>query len=194
MKLLDFITPSNALFILQHKGLQGKTALSCTERWYGTKYNETLVSERQLSLWTSALTRSSKTSWDDLLHLPLPNMFIPTDFALKVADPNAVNDFEYRAPDIVEKVEVLAPKVKLELEAHEGTISPKEPEIISTEDEAGAGDEAGDPSGHEDDNGDGEGDGQQEDSESEDIDASSNSLMLPLPGRALTLWFLQVME
>lgn len=78
---LEFLNPSNALALVIHKGLQGKTTL--TERWYGTAYNyRTFESDLLSKLQACVGGASAGVDSTAKLALPVANPFLPTDFSL----------------------------------------------------------------------------------------------------------------
>jgi len=90
---LQHLLPSNCIVSVFNKSFAGRTTER--ERWYGTEHNKKPFSSEQLHSWNEALRLAKEHSpedpWATLLHLPLPNVFVPTDFSLKgeVADATA---------------------------------------------------------------------------------------------------------
>jgi len=82
---LHHLMPSNCIITVFNKAFAGRTTEK--ERWYGTEHNKKPFSSAQLMLWEEALRMAKDHSPDDpwtaLLHLPLPNVFVPTEFALR---------------------------------------------------------------------------------------------------------------
>lgn len=85
-ELIKLLTPENAVIMFSHKGLEGKTSL--VEQWYSTKYNVKDFTPEQLATWKKEI-EASESAWKDLLHLPKPNPFIPTDFTLYTVENKA---------------------------------------------------------------------------------------------------------
>ena len=86
MEYLTHLTPENCIIMVSRKDFNGQTSLK--EKWYGTDYNKKDFEEFQLKLWKQSLSESA--DWDSLVAMPTPNLFIPTDFALKESDPNFI--------------------------------------------------------------------------------------------------------
>lgn len=101
-ELLKLITPEAAIIGFSFREFQSKTEKA--EKWYGTEYNERPFSVSQLSSWRTAFTSGS--SWNNLLHLPLANSFLPSDFALLYTGPKEeIWDKEGRQlPALIERV------------------------------------------------------------------------------------------
>ncbi|CAE7743240.1 Ide, partial [Symbiodinium microadriaticum] len=83
---LEYLRPSNALVLVIHKGLAGKTSLK--EKWYGTPYNYRPVDVPEMQRWEACVTGgvSGVTSPTTQLTLPIPNSFMPTDFTVHSVD------------------------------------------------------------------------------------------------------------
>eukprot|EP01038_Epipyxis_sp_PR26KG_P014143 gene14143-18981_t len=96
-QLLNYLTPENSIAFVSHKAFAGTTTK--TEKWYGTAYNIREYNQSEKDVWNNALQDSTNT-WRARLHLPQPNVFIPTDFSLK--QPGA--DVAVSAPVIVEQI------------------------------------------------------------------------------------------
>lgn len=80
-EFLSYFRPENSIITVSHRGFTGKTTLK--EKYYGTEHNKLDYSPEQVKLWAESLQHGGE--WMDALALPLPNPFIPTDFALKAA-------------------------------------------------------------------------------------------------------------
>ncbi|GBG72511.1 hypothetical protein CBR_g12082 [Chara braunii] len=68
------LTVDNVRMMWCSKDFEGQT--TAIEPWYGTGYSIVKVSDETVERWTSGPVTSE-------LHLPAPNLFIPTDFSLK---------------------------------------------------------------------------------------------------------------
>lgn len=75
--LIDHLTVQNVRIFWHSQQFEGKTTE--IEPWYGTPYSMEKVD-------TAALNRWSSQCIDPRLELPLPNLFIPTDFSLLDVD------------------------------------------------------------------------------------------------------------
>jgi len=87
-EIAEFLThfrPDNSIITVSHRGFSGKTTLK--EKYYGTEHNKLDFTPAQVALWAESL--QSGGEWVDALSLPLPNPFIPTDFALKTVEADA---------------------------------------------------------------------------------------------------------
>ncbi|GAQ79598.1 Insulinase family protein [Klebsormidium nitens] len=73
-EVLDALTPANVRIFWTSKEFTDQ--LSEKEPWYGTKYSVEKLGPDRTDAWTRGAP-------DVRLHLPAPNEFIPTDFALK---------------------------------------------------------------------------------------------------------------
>ena len=79
-EFLEYLNPDNCIIFTSFKGFEGKTALK--EKWYGTDHNIRPVQEHELKLWRENYEGVDIT-WKDLVALPKPNPFVPTDFDLR---------------------------------------------------------------------------------------------------------------
>ena len=59
---LEYLTPSNSMVMVKHKGLTGKTTLS--ERWYGTQYSIRPFTKHEMSKWSNCLAEGKIESSD----------------------------------------------------------------------------------------------------------------------------------
>ncbi|KAH9625012.1 hypothetical protein KSS87_008080 [Heliosperma pusillum] len=71
---LHELTPDNVRIFWESKKFEGKT--DSIEQWYGTAYCLEKTSGLVIQQWMSAAA-------DEHLHLPAPNVFIPTDLSIK---------------------------------------------------------------------------------------------------------------
>jgi secreted Zn-dependent insulinase-like peptidase len=188
VEYLSHFTPANSVITVSHKGFAGKTALK--ERWYGTEYNQRAYSAEQLALWEASMQSSAQ--WDDKLSLPLPNPFIPTDFALKAA---AAVDAAYpvlvqHAGDAAAACEMLVEQVRpAAVHAAEAVTPPAPP---TEAEEAGAEAEAAPADAAQD--GDNAGDDQEEEPDEEDEaggEAAGAAELPVLVGDRMLTWHLQ---
>ncbi|KAK3446693.1 hypothetical protein EUGRSUZ_A02355 [Eucalyptus grandis] len=74
--VLDKLSPDNVRIFWESKSFEGATDM--VEPWYGTAYSMNRISASTIQEWMSY-------SPDENLHLPGPNVFIPTDFSLKIS-------------------------------------------------------------------------------------------------------------
>ncbi|KAJ8637986.1 hypothetical protein MRB53_012253 [Persea americana] len=72
--VLDELTPDNVRIFWESKKFEGSTGM--VEPWYGTAYSVEKIAGATIQQWVEAAP-------DVNLHLPSPNVFIPTDLALK---------------------------------------------------------------------------------------------------------------
>ncbi|XXG56482.1 hypothetical protein AAC387_Pa03g3877 [Persea americana] len=72
--VLDELTPDNVRIFWESKKFEGSTGM--VEPWYGTAYSVEKIAGATIQRWVEAAP-------DVNLHLPSPNVFIPTDLALK---------------------------------------------------------------------------------------------------------------
>lgn len=79
--LLETLTPDQALVFVKHQGLKGFTTE--VEPHYKTEYNMKTFSAEQKQLWKSSMDGSHPLWTQELVHLPKPNPFVPTDFTLR---------------------------------------------------------------------------------------------------------------
>ncbi|XP_006657864.2 insulin-degrading enzyme-like 1, peroxisomal isoform X1 [Oryza brachyantha] len=75
--VLNELTPDNVRIFWESKKFEGQTNL--TEPWYGTSYSVEAVPPSIIQKWVE------KAPMEDL-HMPKPNMFIPSDLSLKNAE------------------------------------------------------------------------------------------------------------
>ncbi|XP_056865434.1 insulin-degrading enzyme-like 2 [Raphanus sativus] len=73
-KVLNELSPSNVRIFWRSKKFEGQT--DKTEPWYNTAYSLENITEFTIQEW-------KQSAPDVKLHLPVPNVFIPTDFSLK---------------------------------------------------------------------------------------------------------------
>ncbi|KAJ0245875.1 Insulin-degrading enzyme-like 2 [Hirschfeldia incana] len=73
-KVLNELSPSNVRIFWRSKKFEGQT--DKTEPWYNTAYSVENITEFTIQEWVQSAP-------DVRLHLPVPNVFIPTDFSLK---------------------------------------------------------------------------------------------------------------
>ncbi|CAK9155607.1 unnamed protein product [Ilex paraguariensis] len=71
---LNELTPSNVRIFWESTKFQGHTDM--TEPWYGTAYSVEKISGSMIQRWMERAP-------DEKLHLPIPNVFIPTDLSVK---------------------------------------------------------------------------------------------------------------
>ncbi|KAI4330509.1 hypothetical protein MLD38_028795 [Melastoma candidum] len=72
--VLDQLTPDNVRIFWESKNFQGSTDM--IEPWYGTAFSVENISSSQIKEWMESSPNKD-------LHMPEPNIFIPTDFSLK---------------------------------------------------------------------------------------------------------------
>ncbi|KAK1288146.1 Zinc-metallopeptidase, peroxisomal [Acorus calamus] len=72
--ILDELTPNNVRIFWESTKFEGCTNL--VEPWYGTSYSVEKISPSLIQQWREAAP-------DVNIHLPAPNVFIPTDLAIK---------------------------------------------------------------------------------------------------------------
>lgn len=75
--VLDKLSPDNVRIFWESKSFEGSTDM--VEPWYGTAYSMNRISVSTIQEWMSS-------SPDENLHLPEPNVFIPTDLSLKTSE------------------------------------------------------------------------------------------------------------
>ncbi|KAL3755300.1 hypothetical protein ACJRO7_002363 [Eucalyptus globulus] len=75
--VLDKLSPDNVRIFWESKSFEGSTDM--VEPWYGTAYSINRISASTIQEWISS-------SPDVNLHLPAPNVFIPTDLSLKISE------------------------------------------------------------------------------------------------------------
>ena len=78
-KILDNLTAKSARIMIYGKKFDGKT--DHEEKWYGVKYSVHKIPEHTLTQWENA-------GFDENLHLPDKNPFIPTDLDLQPREEN----------------------------------------------------------------------------------------------------------
>ncbi|KAJ0400789.1 hypothetical protein P43SY_004884 [Pythium insidiosum] len=77
-RVLGFLTPQNIRVVLVSQTMSEDpifTSTATEEKWFGVQYSATSIDPSTLSRWKDASTSAN-------LHLPVPNPFIPRDFAL----------------------------------------------------------------------------------------------------------------
>lgn len=79
--LLATLTPDQALVFVKHQGLKGFTTE--VETHYKTEYNIKSFSAEQMQLWKNSMDGGHPLWTSELVHLPKPNPFVPTDFTLR---------------------------------------------------------------------------------------------------------------
>jgi secreted Zn-dependent insulinase-like peptidase len=94
---VEFLDPEKCLVFTSYKGFSGKTTLQ--EKWYGTEHNIRNINEAELSLWKESF--AGQNNWKDLVALPKPNPFIPTDFSLRPRASEEVQPFPILTSKIV---------------------------------------------------------------------------------------------
>ncbi|KAI3838122.1 hypothetical protein MKW98_009073 [Papaver atlanticum] len=72
--ILDELTPENVRIFWESKFFEGQTNM--VEPWYGTGYSLENINSSAIQQWISAAPNQN-------LHLPAPNVFIPTDLSMK---------------------------------------------------------------------------------------------------------------
>ncbi|KAE9621676.1 putative insulysin [Lupinus albus] len=72
--VLDQLSPNNVRIFWESKNFEGHT--DQVEPWYGTAYSIEKITDSVIQGWVLSAP-------DENLHLPAPNIFIPTDFSLK---------------------------------------------------------------------------------------------------------------
>ncbi|XP_026425305.1 insulin-degrading enzyme-like 1, peroxisomal [Papaver somniferum] len=72
--ILDELTPENVRIFWESKIFEGQT--DKVEPWYGTGYSLENINSSAIQQWISAAPNQN-------LHLPAPNVFIPTDLSIK---------------------------------------------------------------------------------------------------------------
>ncbi|KAI3845385.1 hypothetical protein MKW92_038967 [Papaver armeniacum] len=72
--ILDELTPENVRIFWESKIFEGQTDM--VEPWYGTGYSLENINSSAIQQWISAAPNQN-------LHLPAPNVFIPTDLSIK---------------------------------------------------------------------------------------------------------------
>ncbi|KAI3864342.1 hypothetical protein MKX03_026915 [Papaver bracteatum] len=72
--VLDELTPENVRIFWESKFFEGQTNM--VEPWYGTGYSLENINSSAIQQWISAAPNQN-------LHLPAPNVFIPTDLSIK---------------------------------------------------------------------------------------------------------------
>jgi insulysin len=75
--ILNELTPDNVRIFWESKKFEGQTNL--TEPWYGTSYSVEAVPPSIIQKWVE------KAPVEDL-HMPKPNIFLPSDLSLKNAE------------------------------------------------------------------------------------------------------------
>ncbi|XP_010057119.2 insulin-degrading enzyme-like 1, peroxisomal [Eucalyptus grandis] len=75
--VLDKLSPDNVRIFWESKSFEGLTDM--VEPWYGTAYSMNKISTSTIQEWMSS-------SPDENLHLPVPNIFIPTDLSLNISE------------------------------------------------------------------------------------------------------------
>eukprot|EP01034_Spumella_vulgaris_P021908 gene21909-27985_t len=183
MQYLEHLTPRNSIVCSFHRGLAGKTTLK--EKWYGTDYNITSVSDEALQRWEAG--RAGGSQWDVVLSLPKPNPFIPTDFDLKNA---ASSDAVKPLPSLVHRIITEAVEsVDLTHSAAEEEEVPVSVDAVSVEDvkiEESTAEATTAPAADEDEDEEEE-EGEEEESAPE-ASGASDTLTTP-PGKQLVTWF-----
>ncbi|KAG0627873.1 hypothetical protein M758_2G234700 [Ceratodon purpureus] len=85
--LIGQLTPERVRIFWYSKQFEGKT--SEREPWYGTDYIIERIEDNLVQEWSQAPT-------NEKLHLPMPNVFIPTDFTLRDPEPKGDHPFILR--------------------------------------------------------------------------------------------------
>lgn len=206
MSTLDELTPQNCLVSVIHKGAQGKADKK--EQWYGTEHSERPFLQAELDLWGQAKegAGSAYEEWGALLHLPAPNVFIPTDFTLKsslagVEQSKEVKQEEEKPkalfPDLIGLEMVAAEEINVEAAVEEEEGDGTENKGSSAPDPESSAESEGETAG-------GEGEAEAEaagaeeegEEEGEEVEvaggAGGQSIGMPiLNGERLVLWHLQ---
>ncbi|KAJ7972217.1 insulin-degrading enzyme-like 1, peroxisomal [Quillaja saponaria] len=74
--VLDELSPNNVRIFWESKNFEGKTDM--VEPWYGTTYSIERITSSLIQEWMLSAP-------DENLHLPAPNVFIPTDLSIRNA-------------------------------------------------------------------------------------------------------------
>nr|PNR46368.1 hypothetical protein PHYPA_013487 [Physcomitrium patens] len=85
--LIEQLKPERVRIFWYSKQFEGKT--SEKELWYGTDYIIERIEDKLVQEWSTARTHEK-------LHLPKPNVFIPTDFVLRDPEPKVDHPFILR--------------------------------------------------------------------------------------------------
>jgi secreted Zn-dependent insulinase-like peptidase len=177
---LTHFTPSNSIVLVAHKGLAGKTTLK--ERWYGTDYNKVDYTAQQLQRWETR--HADAGEWANMLHLPMPNPFIPTDFDLK---PGSDAVAEAAHPKLVQRVVDAAAPLDVLAEQDRPADATAASAEAAQEGSGAATEGEAETQGHE-----GEGEEEHEGEEGEEEDPAAAEAELPvLAGQKLLTWHLQ---
>ncbi|KAJ0099822.1 hypothetical protein Patl1_20520 [Pistacia atlantica] len=79
-KILNELSPNKVRIFWESKKFEGHTDM--VEPWYGTSYSVEKINDSVIQEWILSAP-------DENLHLPAPNIFIPTDLSLKEAQEKA---------------------------------------------------------------------------------------------------------
>lgn len=93
MEVINALTPQNGNVTIVGTFVMGTT--DKTERWYKTPYRVERISEERVMKWIACEA-------DDALHLPLENLFIPTEFEL-IGEPLKEGEEDTSGPSVVEE-------------------------------------------------------------------------------------------
>jgi insulysin len=78
-EFLSHCIPSNSIIMVKNKKYLGSTKFK--EKWYGTEYNcKSFDEATQTERWINSMKTDNE--WENDLHLPSENPFVPTDFTL----------------------------------------------------------------------------------------------------------------
>ncbi|PKA63852.1 Zinc-metallopeptidase, peroxisomal [Apostasia shenzhenica] len=86
--ILDELTSDSARIFWESKSFEGCT--DSVEPWYGTKYSVQKISPSTIQKWIEKAPKED-------LHLPIPNIFIPTDLTIKPSSKNV------KYPNVIRK-------------------------------------------------------------------------------------------
>lgn len=93
--VLDRLVPQNVHVIAT--GRQFESMANLTEKWYGSKYSDAVISEDKLQVWSNAKLH-------ERLFLPSPNEFIPSNYDLVPRDDG--HDLGSTVPGIIKETEL----------------------------------------------------------------------------------------
>ncbi|OWM67243.1 insulin-degrading enzyme-like 1, peroxisomal [Punica granatum] len=79
--VLDALSPQNVRIFCESKNFEGSTDM--VEPWYGTAYSVEKITKSTIQEWMQSTSNEN-------LHLPIPNIFVPTDFSLKNAEEKVI--------------------------------------------------------------------------------------------------------
>ncbi|GLE05992.1 hypothetical protein PINS_up015203 [Pythium insidiosum] len=96
-KVLGFLTPQNIRVVLVSQTMSDDPTFVSTateEKWFGVKYSASAIEPSTLNRWTNAASTAAS------LHLPVPNPFIPRDFALVESTPKPEKELKTVTSDM----------------------------------------------------------------------------------------------